>query len=120
MEKLKEKIIEIISKKVSILLASEIEKLAEELLNSIHEEYDPIQLLKDMVKTDPEIYKLMQEGIAMNFKNLVQYNQILDNIPIVVFDEMQVNSLANQAAVSFINLFCGIESLEKEEATENN
>lgn len=113
MEKLKEKISKIIS-------TEEPTKVVDKILNEMHEHYDPIQVLKDMIKTDPEIYKSMQQGIAMNFKNLVQYNQILDNIPIVVFDEMQVDSLANQAAVNFINLFCGIESLEKEEATENN
>lgn len=100
----------------SLAADSKLINLQNELLNEIHTVYNPIQVVTEAIKNDPDLYQAWQSNIAMSFKDLVKYNQFLEDVPIIVFDAYQVDELANQAAKNFINLLCDIKPILQEVA----
>lgn len=89
-------------------------EVKDELIENIHTIYNPVKAVTEAIKNDPDLYYAWQSNIVMSFKDLVRYNQVLEDIPIIVFDENQVHELANQAAKNFINLLCDIKPVSEE------
>lgn len=84
-------------------------KIAKELINDIHGQYDPLKAVTQQIKNDPELFYAWQSNIAMQFKDLVKYNSFIDGQPITALDPALVHNLANQAAINFLNLLCNNE-----------
>ena len=84
-------------------------KVAEKLMDDIHENYNPVKAVTDQIKNDPDLFFAWQSNIAMQFKDLVKYNSFIDGQPVTALDPALVNNLANQAAINFLNLLCDIK-----------
>ena len=63
------------------------------------------------LREDEDYYRSWQANIAMQFKDLIQYN-IISDIPITVLSEKDIHKLANSAAKNFLNLLSGRLDIE--------
>lgn len=88
------------------------DKIAEELIIEIHTHYNPMKALTNQLLKDPELYFAWQSNIAMAFIDRVKFNEMIDGIPVTVFDPNNVHNIANEAAKHFLNLLC--DSFPKE------
>lgn len=103
---------EIILKALDKAKTEPIDNIKNELLDEIHTHYDPVEAIKAMLRENKELYTIWQEAIAVNFKKLIVFNQVLEETPIVVFDEAQVHKMSMMAASNFLDLFSNIENPE--------
>lgn len=127
MEKLKTKIYESIGQAsmcwsnipTGVFDEKQANTIAEDLINEIHNSYDPVKAVTDQIKNDPELFAAWRDNIAMSFKDQVKYGHFIDGQPVTALDPGLVHNLANQAAINFLNLLCDIKPELQEDDTSH-
>ncbi len=126
MEKLQEKIFEVLKKAQDAKDYDSNPKrhldiviYQNEIIENIHELYDPVNAVTDQIKNDPELFAAWRDNIANAFKDEVKplYKHFIDGQPVTALDPALVHNLANQAAINFLNLLCDIKPEFQEDDT---